>query len=238
MKPLGPSRTHARRPSVAQTLMARMRGRFSRELGLHLASRRRRDLFLWLLAAILYGARISGTIATRTHREFVRRGLDIPERLLETGWDGLVEALDAGGYTRYDFKTATKLLEVAGNLKRQYAGDLNALHQAAVEAKDLERRLMALGRGVGPVTVQIFLRELRGIWSKARPPVSPLTLLAARHLGLVPAGNSQAGVATAIRKKTTFSDFEAALLRVRRDYCRRSRCRLCPMRDLCGGRQR
>jgi hypothetical protein len=39
---------------------------------------------------------------------------------VKTGWDGLVSTLDAGGYVRYDFKTATKLLEVMKNLIDQY----------------------------------------------------------------------------------------------------------------------
>ena len=41
------------------------------------------------------------------------RGVLSPSKILETGWDGLVEILDEGGYTRYDFKTATKILEIA-----------------------------------------------------------------------------------------------------------------------------
>ncbi len=43
-----------------------------------------------------------------------------PETIVKTGWDGLVSALDAGGYVRYVFKTATKLLEVMKNLIDQY----------------------------------------------------------------------------------------------------------------------
>jgi hypothetical protein len=155
-------------------------GRFSSELALDLESRRRRDLFLWFLAALLYGARISGSIVAKTHAEFVQRGLTSPEVIVKTGWHGVVNALDAGGYVRYDFKTATKLLEVMTRLIDQYGGHLEALHDAAADARDLETRLRALGKGIGDVTVQIFLRELRGIWGKARPAVSPLAVLAAR----------------------------------------------------------
>lgn len=57
--------------------------------------RPRRDLLLWFMAAILYGARISGSIAARTHAEFIRRGLT--SQIVKTGWEGLVEALDVGG---------------------------------------------------------------------------------------------------------------------------------------------
>jgi hypothetical protein len=59
-----------------------------------------------------------------------------------------------------------KLLEVMRHLVDQYHGDLNQLHHAAKDARDLERRLKALGKGIGEVTVQIFLRELRDLWPK------------------------------------------------------------------------
>ncbi len=67
-----------------------------------------------------YGARISGSIVTKTHREFVQRNFTSPQAIVQAGWDVLVEALDAGGYVRYDFKTATKLREVMRNLTDQY----------------------------------------------------------------------------------------------------------------------
>jgi endonuclease III len=224
--------------------MTRVPGRFSAELGLRLERRREREIFLWFLAAVLYGARISGSIVARTHNEFVRRGIVTPEHILQTGWDGLVEILDAGGYTRYDFKTATKLLEVMGNLMRQYGGDLNNLHGAATGARDLEARLKGLGKGVGEVTIQIFLRELRDIWRNAQPRVSALALLAAEHLRLLKRP-PQMGPASlrllalhwgksGVRQKS-FGDFESALVRLGRDYCRRKRWQICPMRELCGG---
>lgn len=224
-------------------LMERVSGRFSAELGIRLERRRAQDLFLWFLAALLYGARISGTIVAHTHAEFVRRGLVTPDQILKTGWDGLVEALDAGGYVRYDFKTATKLLEVMRSLTSRYGGDLNNLHRAAKDARDLEGRLKALGKGIGDVTVQIFLRELRGIWPKAQPIVSPLAVLASDHLCLMKArairtADSQAQALRACWiangvKQRAFSDFESALVRLGRDYCRRQRQQDCPMREYC-----
>lgn len=169
-------------------LLERYPGKYSARLGLDVDGKAPAELFRWLLAALLYGARISGSLAERTWREFMARGLDDPQRLLDTGWDGLVEALDAGGYTRYDFKTADKLLEVSGNLLRDYGGDLNVLHNAARDVSELMNRLSGLGKGIGEVTVNIFLRELRGVWPKAEPPVSPLAASAALRLGLIKKG--------------------------------------------------
>lgn len=234
--------------AVVAALMERIRGRFSAELGLTLASHRQQDLFLWFLASLLYGARISGSIAAHTHAEFVRRGLVTPEKILKSGWDGLVVVLDAGGYARYDFKTATKLLEVMRALVDQYHGDPNKLHQAARDACDLECRLKALGKGVGDVTVQVFLRELREIWPKADPPLSPLAMLAAEDLGLLDedvggSDRSQTDRLKALWERAgvsgkTFGDFESALVRLGRDYCRRQRWQSCPMREYCGAARR
>lgn len=234
--------TVARCSAAIRTLLSLVPGCFSSELGLDLSTRRPRDLFLWFLAAILYGARISGSIVVETHAEFVRRDLTSPDRVAQTGWDGLVEALDAGGYVRYDFKTATKLLNVMNNLIARYGGDLETLHDAAADARDVEARLKSLGKGIGDVTVQIFLRELRDIWPKAQPTLSPLSILAANDLALCSAdgrgGRITADQLIALWKQAavkgkTFSDFESALVRLGRDYCRRQRKQTCPMRTFC-----
>jgi hypothetical protein len=104
---------------------------------------------------------------------------------LETGWDDLVRILDEGSYTRYDFKTADKLLEVMKNLEGNYNGSLTLLNDKASDKQDLEKRLKKLGRGIGAVTVSIFLRELRNTWKNADPNPTSLVILAAEKLGIV-----------------------------------------------------
>jgi len=161
-------------------------GRFSTELGIDVDSGESLEIFKWFLAAILFGARISGRIANGTYREFAKEGLLSADKILRCGWTGLVRALDRGGYTRYDFKTATKLLGICGALVENYAGDLNKLHTAAKNAPDLEKRVKELGKGIGDVTAGIFLREMRGTWAKAEPLPSDLVLIGAKELGLLP----------------------------------------------------
>ena len=195
-------------------------GRYAAALDIDLAAGGER--FKWLLAARLYGAPISESLATRTWREFAARGVLTPQRIIDTGWDGLVAILDAGGYVRYDFKTATKLLAVCATLLRDYAGDLDTLHAAASDPRDLEARLKALGKGIGDTTVAIFLRELRGIWIKAAPPISPLALTAAQTLGYLRRGRVKPETALIKLQQRWegdgqaaegFADFEAALVR-------------------------
>lgn len=202
-------------------------GRYATALGIGLARADSGERFKWLLAAMLYGARISERLASRTWHEFSARGVLSPQRMLDIGWHGLVSILDAGGYVHYDFKTATKLLAASTTLLWNYAGDLDKLHAAATDTRDLETRLKALGKGIGDTTVAIFLRELRGIWSRAEPPLSPLALSAAQKLGYLGRGYGGHGNLSAARALTKlqqvwardgqaadgFADFEAALVR-------------------------
>jgi len=213
-------------------------GMYSRELGIDLSEPDRVQIFRWFLAAKLMGARISTRAALSTWREFDRRGVDTPEKIRQSGWDGLVAILDEGGYARYDFSTATRLLAIAGDIIERYRGELNVLHDRSDGPRDLEVRLMGLGKGVGPVTANIFLREMRSVWPKADPAISPLALMAARDLGLAKGKGSPLDAlrkAWAAQKARgyNFSDFEAALVRLGKDYCRKPRVTNCPMRGIC-----
>lgn len=174
------------RPLNAPTLVAKLGGSYAAELGITLGALDPAEIYKWFLAAVLYGARIPETIASRTWHKFEASGILTPQRMINTGWDGLVAILDQGGYVRYDYKTATKLLAVNQALLDGYGGNLNTLHAAAADPADLEQRIMHLGKGVGKVTAGIFLRELRGRWQKAAPPLSPLAFMAARTLGFLP----------------------------------------------------
>jgi len=208
--------------TTVEKLMAALAGRFSSEIGIDLLKGSSQEIFKWFLASKLYGARISSRSAARTYKEFKQRGVITPEKILETGWNGLVKILDDGGYVRYDYSTATKLLGITKELRTEYKGDLNRLHQEAMDTRDLEKRLKALGKGIGEVTANIFLRELRTIWSKAKPELSELVKLAARNLGLIKPKKEtlealeQVWSVQKIPAKD-FCDFEAALIRLGKD---------------------
>ncbi len=218
-------------------------GKFSSLLGIELSEAESGQIFSWFLASKLFGARISSNIAISTYREFEKNKVTSAEKILKTGWDGLVKILDDGGYVRYDFSTATRLLSIAENLNKYYNGDLNRLHNRARDEEDLENLLKALGKGIGDVTVNIFLRELRTVWPKARPKLSPLVKLSAERLGLIKSGVDPLNAlekiwsSEEIRGKD-FRDFEAALLRLGKDFCKKSktapvRCSTCPMNKEC-----
>jgi len=140
---------------------------FSSSLGIDLQEGGEEEIFKWFLASVLFGKRISLQIAAKTYEQFKSSNVLTPKAILETGWDGLVKILDDGGYVRYDFSTASKLLDLTKQLQQKY-GSLTELHRQAKGPKDLEQKLMQF-KGIGPVTMNIFLRELRTIWKKADP---------------------------------------------------------------------
>jgi len=138
---------------------------FSEDLGINLKSGNEKELFKWFLASLLFGKPIQQEVAKRTYFEFGKEKILSPEEILKAGWDKLVEILDRGHYVRYDFSTATKLLEISKELKQRY-GSLGNLLRQEKNRKDLEMRLQEF-RGIGPVTTRIFLRELKK-WLKSR----------------------------------------------------------------------
>jgi hypothetical protein len=182
---------------------------YSEELGIRLARKNDGEYFKWFLASLLFGARISETIARHTYQAFAVHGLLEPRGILEAGWDYLVyPVMREGGYVRYDGRKSTQVLRNCRMLVDRYGGSLSRLHREASDGVDLEERLLAF-YGVGSVTANIFLRELRPYWSKADPAPLPAVVETARRLGL--------DLSRFNRKTITFVRLEAGLMRARKN---------------------
>ncbi|PJA02216.1 DNA methylase [bacterium (Candidatus Gribaldobacteria) CG_4_10_14_0_2_um_filter_36_18] len=137
-----------------------MKGKiYSKDLGINLKSGKEEEIFKWFLACLLFGKPIQQKVAKRTYFEFKKEGLLSSENILKASWNKLVEVLDRGHYIRYDFSTATKLLEICKELKEKY-GSLKNLINVSKNKKDLAKRLQEF-KGMGPVTTRIFLRDLK-----------------------------------------------------------------------------
>jgi len=191
---------------------------YAEDLGIDLTEPAGR--FKWFLASILFGARISEKIAANTYKTFERYGIDNMEKIIAAGWDELVKILDEGGYVRYDFSTATKLLDISKTLKDKY-GSLENLYSQSSDTKDFVRRLQEF-KGIGAVTAQIFLRELRGVWqisldvsSKAKSVAETLDISLHEFEG------------------EQLSRVETALVKLGIKYCKRKRCEECPVKAFC-----
>jgi hypothetical protein len=201
----GPVQTPVQAPGLDALAEAPL---YSEELGIDLAHGGDAALFQWFLASQLFGGRISETIAKRTYHAFVRHGLLTPEAILAAGWDFLVNpVMREGGYVRYDESKSRRLLHNCRVLLEQYGGSLERLHQAAGDSRDLEARLLAF-QGIGPVTVNIFLRELRPYWAKADPESLPVVRDLAALLGV--------DLSRFDRNSLTFVRIETGLIRLKK----------------------
>jgi hypothetical protein len=137
------------------------------ELGIHLKTRREAELFKWFLASLLFGKPIQREVAIRAYHELVEAHLASPEAIRRAGWDRLVDLLDRAHYVRFDFSTATKLLEACKELDSKY-GSLTNLLAASKSPSELSNNLQEI-KHIGPVTARIFLREIRPIWYRQSP---------------------------------------------------------------------
>lgn len=134
----------------------------AKKLGINLSSRKEEELFKWLLACLLFGKPIQQEIAERAYARLLSAGLRNPDKVLDAGWDELVRLLDEAHYVRYDFSTATKLLEVCQELKQRY-GRMTKIMAQSKGGSELSARLQEI-KHIGPVTARIFTREVAPIW--------------------------------------------------------------------------
>ena len=202
-------------PALARRLVDGLGGRFSAELGIDVDAGAD-EVERWFLAATLFGNRISAPIVERTYRSLAAAGVATIANVEGRSWDDLVALLDAGGYVRYDYRTATRLQELAAAVRERHGGRIAALRRAR-EPAELEAALDALP-GWGPTTVRLFLRELRGVWPAADPPLDERAERAASHDGLLPAPHRAAPLAciraAAENAGVDVRDLEAALVRL------------------------
>jgi len=135
---------------------------YAKELGIDLSSKQEAEYFKWFLACLLFGKPIQQEVAKRTYFEFVNDGLTNPDAIIQAGWDKLVEILDKGHYVRFDYSTATKLLDVCRALKEKYGTITNLLKQVQ-SIDELSSRLQEF-KGIGQKTAKIFLRDIRPVF--------------------------------------------------------------------------
>lgn len=189
-------------------------------LGLHLEDKA--DWFPWLMASSLFAKPISAAIARAAAIRLFKAGVKSPRTIKQRGWHRLVALLDRGGYVRYDFSTATKLLGLAaalpGSRLQRVMGEASSFDQ-------IQECLMAI-KGVGPKTVEIFLRELRGIGPDIALPVSPEARLAARRLRI--------DVDALGLPARDLARLESVLVRIWVEHCKRHRWETCPAGAGCG----
>ena len=115
-------------------------------------------VFRWLLASFLMGKRIRATVAVEAYRMLVdQQGLDTPLKLAQTSHSTLVRLLGQAGFARYDESTARRLHDLGNKVQVELVAQLEALQEGS-NAEGFKRWLLSF-EGVGPKTVEIFMRE-------------------------------------------------------------------------------
>ena len=212
--------------SLADTLVRGLGGRYSSELGIDVDAGDA-EVERWFVASTLFGTRISARVAERTYDQLARAGIN---RIVDAGtceWDALVALLDAGGYARYDFRTATRLQALAQVIADRHGGDIGGIGRRFTDPATLFTALHDLP-GWGPTTIRLFLRELRGVWPGAQLPLDRRAADSAHHLRLLTGRErDELERITRIAKEAGCDerDLEAALVRLALAH-RRTTC--CP----------
>lgn len=126
-------------------------------------------LFELFVLTQLLSHRISSDIAVAAARELIDAGYTTAAELADADWQDVVDALGRGRFKRYDESTATRLIENAKRIERDYRGDLRNLgDEVGHDGTALARKLQDF-TGIGPTGADIFRREVHVVWSWARP---------------------------------------------------------------------
>ena len=129
------------------------------DLGIDLSKATDRNLFRWLIACQLFGARISQDIAAGAFSKLDEDGVLTPRKLAEADWQHLVDLLGAGGYRRYDESTARALIANGRAALDKYDGKITRIRDGVESSKELHDRVQEF-TGIGPKAAEIFVREL------------------------------------------------------------------------------
>ena len=203
-------------PATMVRPLLRLYGRtFAEDLRIDAETNEPSSLFCLLIGALLFSTRISHNIALKSARILFERGWTTPERMAATTWEQRVQALDEGGYVRYDERTSTMLGETTKMLMDLYQGDLRKLRAVAGRDPTRERTLLDQCKGVGNVAVNIFFREAQLAWPELFPFADERALASAKKLRL-PADAEQ--LKTLVRSRRDFVRLVSALVRIQLEH--------------------
>ena len=155
---------------------------FSTEAGIDVAN----DpgaLYRVFVLANMQAKPIGASIAAEAAKGLFAADIDTPQAMRDTAREKLIKIFGEHKYARYDESTATRLKDGAEKLLGDYDGDLRALYGAASSLTDLRKRLQKFP-GFGPAGVNIFLREVQGVWTDIAPVVDKKAREGAEKLGI------------------------------------------------------
>lgn len=196
---------------IVRAVLARHPKSYAEELHVDLSKDTPAPLYQWLLASLLFSARISAEQAGKAAAALFAQGWRTPEKMAGTTWEQRVRVLNRSGYARYDESTARYIADTTELLQERYGGDLRKLREAAGRDPQRERELLKEFKGIGEVGADIFCREAQLAWDELYPFADAKALDAAGRLGL---GKDAEALAQLVERPEELPRLLTALVRV------------------------
>jgi endonuclease III len=195
---------------IVKELLERYGRPYAEQAGIRLADRPGPLYQLFVLSTLL-SARVPADVAVAAARELFAAGFRNAKAMSEAGWQDRVDALDRGGYVRYDERTASVLGDDADLLAQRWHGDLRRLRDQAGGDPGMTEALLAGFPGLGGAGASIFLREAQAVWPAVAPYVDAPMTSGARRVGLP---DSRSSLASLLSGSGQPAQLAAALVRV------------------------
>jgi endonuclease III len=153
------------------------------EAGIHMKNQPM-PLFQLLVLTMLASKPIGSGVATKAAHELFTIGLRTPAAVLDADRQTVIDAFGRAGYARYDESSATRLSDIATEVRDVYDGDLRNLAENCKEDPTSAAEALRRFKGIGQTGADIFLREVQDVWHWVRPYFDARALAAAADLGL------------------------------------------------------
>jgi len=174
----------ASKRQIARMLIERFPEGYADRLHVQVGRNTPSALFQWLIASLLFSARISSDAAEQAAAALFAQGWRTPKKMAATTRSQRVKVLNRAGYARYDESTSRYIGDTTALLLDCYGGDLRRLRDAAERDPERERALLKQFKGIGEVGADIFFREAQLAWDELFPFADDRALKAASKLGL------------------------------------------------------
>lgn len=183
---------------LAQALLRRHPHSHAQELAIDVARNTPAPLFRWLVASLLFSARIAAEQAQQAAAALFEAGWTTPQKMAASTWRQRVSVLNGSGYARYDESTSRYLGEDCDLLLERWKGDLRKLREEAEKDPARERKLLKTFKGIGDTGTDIFFRETQTAWQELHPFADGKALKAAAKLELA---DDAAGLARLVSQR-------------------------------------
>jgi endonuclease III len=170
--------------AIARAVLERHPRSPADELRIDVARNMPGPLYQWLIASLLFSARIAAAQAQSAAAALLKQGWRTPKKMAAVTWAERVKVLNRAGYARYDESTSRYIADTTNLLLERYGGDLRKLRDAAGRDPKRERQLLKQFKGIGDVGADIFFREAQLAWDELFPFADRRALDMARRFGL------------------------------------------------------